>query len=110
MILAHGAAEVVESTLAKPAYIRHTGNTITSSRSLRRELVRVRELGYAVDDEEEELGVRCVAVPVFHPGGRFAAALSVTGTTEQIPLDALESLAQRLKHSAAAIFPPPIPR
>ena len=109
VILAHGPAEVVESTLTKPVYIRHTGNTITSSRSLRRELVRVRELGYAVDDEEEELGVRCVAVPVFHPGGRFAAALSVTGTTEQIPLDVLESLAQRLKRCAAAIFPPPVP-
>ncbi len=106
VMLAYGAAEVVQSRLTKQVYIRHTSNTITSSRSLRRELVRVRGLGYAVDDEEEELGVRCVAVPVFHPGGHFAAALSVTGTTEQIPLDALESVAQQLKRSAAAIFPP----
>jgi IclR family transcriptional regulator, KDG regulon repressor len=105
VILAYGAEEVVEHILAKQAYIRHTRNTITSSRALRRELVRVREAGYAVDDEEEELAVRCVAVPVFHPSGRFAAGLSVTGTTAQIPLEAIESLAEKLKQSAAGIFP-----
>jgi len=93
---AHWRSKSTSGTLA---------NTITSSRALRRELARVRELGYAVDDEEEELAVRCVAVPVFHPNGRFAAALSVVGTTEQIPLDGIKPLAQRLKRTAAGIFP-----
>ncbi len=106
VILAYGSEEVVERTLAKQAYIRHTRNTITSSRALRREIARVRGLGYAVDDEEEELAVRCVAVPVFHQSGRFAAGLSVTGTTAQIPLEAIEPLADQLKRAAAAIFPP----
>ncbi|HUS05536.1 MAG TPA: IclR family transcriptional regulator [Bryobacteraceae bacterium] len=106
VILAYGSEEVVEHILAKQAYIRHTRNTITSSRALRRELLRVREAGYAVDDEEEELAVRCVAVPVFHPSGRFAAALSVVGTTAQIPLDEIETVAQRLKRTAGEIFPP----
>lgn len=105
VILAYGSEELVEHILAKQAYIRHTRNTITSSRSLRLELARVRKAGYAVDDEEEELAVRCIAVPVFHPSGRFAAGLSVTGTTAQIPLDAIETLAQRLKRTAAEIFP-----
>jgi DNA-binding IclR family transcriptional regulator len=105
VILAYGSQEVVDHILAKQAYIRHTRNTITSSRALRREILRVRELGYAVDDEEEELAVRCVAVPVFHPNGRFAAGLSVTGTTAQIPLDAIDSVAQKLKNVAAEIFP-----
>jgi DNA-binding IclR family transcriptional regulator len=105
VILAYGSQEVVDHILAKQAYIRHTRNTITSSRALRREIARVREVGYAVDDEEEELAVRCVAVPVFHPNGRFAAGLSVTGTTAQIPLDAIDSVAQKLKNTAAEIFP-----
>ncbi len=106
VILAYGAEEILERTLAKQAYIRHTRNTITSSRGLRREVARVRGVGYALDDEEEELAVRCVAVPVFHPTGRFAAGLSVTGTTTQIPLQDVESLAERLKQAAAGIFPP----
>jgi len=103
VILAWETAEFVERVLGKEAYIRHTGNTITSSRALRRELIRIQKSGYAVDDEEEELGVRCVAVPVFDHNGRFAAGLSVTGTTSQIPLDSVESVAERLKHTAATI-------
>jgi DNA-binding IclR family transcriptional regulator len=105
VILAYGPEEVLEKTLAKQAYIRHTRNTITSSRALRREVARIRGVGYALDDEEEELAVRCVAVPIFHPSGRFAAGLSVTGTTTQIPLEEIESLAERLKLAAAGIFP-----
>ncbi len=104
VILAYGPAELVERMLAKQVYIRYTRNTISSPRALQREVARVRKLGYAVDDEEEELAVRCVAVPVFHPTGSFAAALSVTGTTTQIPINALDELAARLKRTAAAIF------
>lgn len=103
-ILAWGPAEAAEHVLSKEAYIRYTANTITSSRALRRELARARKVGYAVDDEEEELSVRCVAVPVFHPSGHFVAGLSVTGTTAQVPLDAIEGVAHRLQQAAAGIF------
>lgn len=105
ILLSFGPPELLERTLAKPAYIRHTRNTITSPRQLMREVARVRSVGYAIDDEEEELAVRCVAVPVHHHGGRFAAALSVVGTTDQIPMDAIESTAVKLVHTAAAILP-----
>jgi DNA-binding IclR family transcriptional regulator len=104
IILAYGPLEVLDRILAKPVYIRHTRNTITSPRALQREVAKIRKFGYAVDDEEEELAVRCVAVPVFHPTGRFAAGLSVTGTTEQIPLSGIETLADRLKQVAANMF------
>jgi hypothetical protein len=59
-----------------------------------------------VDDEEEELGVRCVAVPVFSAPGRFVAGLSMTGTTGQIPLDEVEVVARRLRQAALAMFAP----
>lgn len=110
IILAYGPADILELALAKPVYIRHTRNTITSPRMMQKEIAKVRRAGYAIDDEEEELAVRCVAVPVLHPAGRFAAALSVVGTTDQIPLSAVESLVGRLKQTAAAIFPrvPPV--
>lgn len=104
VILAWGPPEVAEHILSKQTYIRHTRNTITSSRAMRRELARVRDAGYAVDDEEEELAVRCIAVPVFHPSGHFVAGLSVVGTTTQIPLDAVDSVAQRLRQTASGIF------
>ncbi|MBL8228576.1 MAG: IclR family transcriptional regulator [Bryobacterales bacterium] len=102
VILAFGPQELYERLVAKQVYIRYTRNTITSPRLLQREIAKVRKAGYAVDDEEEELAVRCVAVPVLQ-SGRFSAALSVTGTTAQIPLPAIEELAADLRTAAAAM-------
>ncbi len=105
VILAFGPPDLLERLLAKQVYIRHTRNTITSPKLLQREIVRVRKLGYAVDDEEEEPAVRCVAVPVSH-AGRFAAGLSVTGATTQIPMSEVEAIAASLRRTGAAFFPP----
>jgi DNA-binding IclR family transcriptional regulator len=107
VILAFGPPEILERLLAKQVYIRYTPNTITTPQMLRREIAKVRKLGFALDDEEEELAVRCVAVPVFRADGRFIAALSVTGTTGQIPMARIEPIAQLLTQTAASIFPPP---
>lgn len=104
VILAFGPAEILDRMLHKDLYIRHTRNTITSPKQLKAEVATIRKLGYAVDDEEEELAVRCIAVPVRHADGRFAAALSVVGTTEQLSSSALDSIADRLKITAAAIL------
>ncbi|MBI1791996.1 MAG: IclR family transcriptional regulator [Acidobacteria bacterium] len=106
VILAFGPPEILERLASKQVYIRHTTHTITSPKMLRREIGKVRKVGYAVDDEEEELAVRCVAVPVFHPTGRFAAALSVCGAISQIPAAEIEPVSRFLKRTAAAIFPP----
>ena len=54
----------------------------STAEALEEELERVRGQGYAVDDEEQELGVRCVAVPVDLHGGRMA--LLVSGPTERM--------------------------
>ncbi|MEZ5399464.1 MAG: IclR family transcriptional regulator [Bryobacteraceae bacterium] len=109
IILAFGPQELHDRFLAKQVYIRHTRNTITSPRLMQREIAKIRKLGFAMDDEEEELAVRCVAVPVFK-NGRFTAALSVTGTTAQLPLNAIDEVAAVLRSAAAAISAPlPLP-
>ncbi|MGC4055355.1 MAG: IclR family transcriptional regulator C-terminal domain-containing protein [Paludibaculum sp.] len=61
-------------------YARYTRKTLTTAAALRGDLAKTLERGYAIDDEEEELEVRCLAVPVFNPRGELVAALSVTGT------------------------------
>jgi DNA-binding IclR family transcriptional regulator len=104
VILAFGAADVLERILAKQVYIRHTRNTITSPKLMQREVLRIRKLGYAVDDEEEEPGVRCIAVPIYHVNGGFAAGLSVTGTITQIPVPGAEILAGHLRKTASAFY------
>jgi DNA-binding IclR family transcriptional regulator len=102
VILAFGPEDVLQRMLSKQVYIRHTRNTITSPKLIQRDVQRIRKLGYAVDDEEEEPGVRCVAVPVYHANGAFAAGLSVNGTISQIPMTLIESMAAHLRKSAAA--------
>ncbi|WP_031501047.1 IclR family transcriptional regulator [Bryobacter aggregatus] len=103
VILAFGPAEIREHILAKSVYMRYTEHTLTTPRQLLRDLKRVQRLRYASDDEEEELEVRCVAVPVYSTAGQFLAALSVTGTIRQIAGDAVERIAALLKSAAAEI-------
>ena len=104
VLLAWGPAEILERLVAKPTYIRYTKNTITNAKALAKEVAAVRKQGWAIDDEEEELGVRCVAVPVFSAPGRFVAGLSMTGTTGQIPLEEVELVVRRLRQAAEAMF------
>lgn len=103
VILTFGPPDIRDHILAKTVYMRYTEHTITTPRQLLRELKRVQKLGYASDDEEEELEVRCVAVPVFSLPGRFLAALSVTGTVRQIATGSVERIAALLKTSASEI-------
>ena len=104
IILAYESDDVLKRFFSKKSFIRYTKKTITSLRRLRQELNNVRQSGFAIDDEEEELEVRCVAVPVFNRADKFTAALSVTGTLGQIPLSSIPSVADALKKVAANMF------
>lgn len=74
-----------------------TDRTITDLPALLDELARVRERGYAVDDGEQELGVRCVAVPV---PGSLRSAVSVSGPASRVTPEAVVGLAELLHQSA----------
>ena len=58
--------------------------TITTPEKLKTEIQKIREHGYAIDDEELSLGLRCVAAPVFDHTGRPTYALSVSGPTQRM--------------------------
>jgi DNA-binding IclR family transcriptional regulator len=82
---------------------RHNDNTISSLRRLRDDLARTRKLGYAVDDEEDEIGHRCIGAPIFDQTGAVIAAVSVSGTTSDVSGDNVVFLAERVKECAASI-------
>jgi IclR family acetate operon transcriptional repressor len=82
-ILAYQPAEFVATALGGTLR-RYTARTLTSPAALERELAHVRRLGYAVDNEEMEEGVRCLAVPIFDRRGDVAGAMSVSGPTTRM--------------------------
>ena len=79
-LLAYSPPEAVDAVLAAGLTPR-TSRTITTEVALRRELAAVPDRGWAPDREEGNIGVSCIAAPIFDQFGQVAAALSVTGPT-----------------------------
>jgi IclR family KDG regulon transcriptional repressor len=74
--------------------------TIVTLPHLFEELAAIRRSGYAIDDEEHAVGVRCVAAPVFSATGEVVAAIGVTGTVSQLNDDYLPSLGKIVQTAA----------
>lgn len=93
----------LNQTLTRRALARHNRNTIASPDKLARELKKVRELGYAFEDEEGEIGFRCIGVPIYDAAQKAISAISVAGTTGQIPRERVPKLAAAVKATASEI-------
>jgi DNA-binding IclR family transcriptional regulator len=102
-MLAYLPLPELEALLPKLELPALTPNTITNLGIFREELARVRERGYAIDDEQNEMGIRCVAAPVFDHVGHGVGAVSLSGWTLTMTLDRLIQLSTDLLKTCAAI-------
>lgn len=80
-----------------------TEYTLTDPRCLLEELEKTRQLGYAVDNEENEMGGRCTAGPIFDQTGRVIAAVSISLPTARLPLADFPKYGSRIRETARAI-------
>jgi len=101
-LLAFCEDKIVERYLANDLE-RRTEKTIVGKKALWAEIRKIRTAGYAVDDEENEPGIRCVAAPIFDYNARVIASLSIAGTTSQVPKKDVSRLARCVKETANAI-------
>lgn len=101
-LIAHLPAPELARQFHGLSFVRHNEHTIVSLSRLERELAGVRESGYALDNEEDELGSRCVGAPVF-AGDRVVAAISVAGSAAQMKEERLPFLAAWVKQTAQSI-------
>ena len=72
----------------------YTPQTITELAELNQQLERTRALGYALDDEEYTIGVRCLASPVWGDGGVLAGAMGISGPAARLTPGRLPGMAQ----------------
>ncbi len=102
VFLAHQPPDRVADAIAL-GLPRRTVNTITTERELLAALDEVRRRGWAVDNVENEDGVRCVGAPILDHLGTVVAALSVSGPTMRVTEDRVPELGKQVKATAKEI-------
>ncbi|MBD1380468.1 IclR family transcriptional regulator [Metabacillus arenae] len=95
-ILAHLPSAVVLDILERKGMPMHTDKTITSKEEFMQELNQVKQKGYALDLEENEYGITCIAVPVFDHLGKVISAVSISGPTIRMTEERLNQLKKKM--------------
>ncbi|MBZ5680727.1 MAG: IclR family transcriptional regulator [Acidobacteriia bacterium] len=99
-LVAHIPQERLEKILTERGMEKRTPKTITTVSRLLKDLEKVREQGYAVDDEENNMGARCVGAPVFNQQGTIEAAIGLSGTINQVNPHTMPRILEHLKDAA----------
>jgi DNA-binding IclR family transcriptional regulator len=104
VLLAHFSEEELKNFIKEKGLLKRTENTIVDPTQLREHLKSVRAQGYAIDDEENEKGIRCVAAPIYNEVGRTVAAISISGPAFRITKKVIqESLKKEVMETALKI-------
>lgn len=96
VLMAYLPEPELQQLVTKRKFCRFTVNTIVEPNQLLEHLARIREQGYALDDEEHELGIRCLAVPIKDHKGNVVAAVSVSGPTLRMTREKLDQITPRV--------------
>jgi len=111
VLLAFQPESVANAIIAGTGLVPYTQKTLTQPELLRQELARIRENGYAIDNEEQEEGVRCFSVPVYGMNERVVAAISISGPASRLDETRTATLIPQLKrvsHNLSMLLTPNI--
>ncbi len=89
--------------LSLAPYPRFTDTTICTREAMQEELSRIRELGYAMDDQENEPGIRCVAAPIYMPDNSVTSCVSISGPSVRMNGEKLSKCIDLVKEATAEI-------
>ncbi len=90
---------ILSSYILKP----FTDNTMTNIKDIKNDLSSIREKGYAIDDEEIELGLKCIGAPIFNHQGNVIASISCAAPKMRLDEDRLPKVIAGIKSAAAEI-------
>ena len=104
VLLAHFPEEELKNFIKEKGLAKRTENTIVDPAQLKEHLKSVRAQGYAIDDEENEKGIRCVAAPIYNEVGKTVAAISISGPAFRITKKVIqESLKKEVMETALKV-------
>ena len=104
VLLSHLSEEELSRVIKEKGLPRRTENTIVDPIQLKEHLKSVRNQGYAIDDEENERGIRCIAAPIYNETGKAVAAVSISGPAFRITKKVIqETLKKEVMETALKI-------
>ena len=103
LLLAFASAELKKHVLRSAPFRANTKKTITNGRTFARELEKIRQRGFAEDDQELFPGVNCLAVPIRNRAGEVVAGLAVMAPAAMLPLEKIRSHLPEIRKCAAII-------
>ena len=96
--------EKFEAILSKIEFIAKTPTTITTKEQLLDEIHKIKKVGYALDNAENEESLRCIAAPIYDHNGRMIASFSVSGPNNRVTMEMVnEILIDKMRHYSMAI-------
>ncbi len=102
-ILAFSSEDEIRDFVRLCPFKQVTRNTICEPEQFSLELERVRKNGYALDEEENEIGGRCVAAPIFNQAGIPIAAVSISVPIQRLPREQISSFGAKVKEAGDLI-------
>ena len=103
LMLLNYDSESLDCMISSKGLIALTPNTITSKQDLLAELGKVKKQGYALDDEECELGARCLSVGIKDYTKKIVAGISVSGPTTRMTMDYIEKIKDEVLETSRII-------
>ena len=102
-LLAQMSHDRLSRIMATAPLDRFTARTLTEPATLMADLDVTRERGFAIDDEERNEGMRCIAAPIFDLNGEALAGLSVSGPVARVSHRKTEAIAEPVQEAAAEL-------
>ncbi len=99
-LLSNYSKEDLENRMANCSFMKFTEKTIGSMEEFHEEMIKVRAQGWAMDDEESEVGHRCIGTPIYDYRGDIIASISASGPTAQLTRERIPEVVATLKDAA----------
>ncbi|MRN52648.1 IclR family transcriptional regulator [Paenibacillus monticola] len=102
-IAAYSPLAVIEEIIKEKGLPQKTENTITSWSEFKTAMESIRKQGYAIEDEEGEIGVRCIAAPIYNDQNILVAAISITALRTELSIQDISVVGNHVKETAIQI-------